>query len=152
MCESALTGHQGPRGGIEIQRYSIVLLILDLGARRRWVVSTTPRPLYPREKPGTQCTGGWVSLRAGLNVCEKSRPHRVSIPGPSSRSQSLYRLSYRAHTYIIYNSYNSPAKKSCLLYNIHVWLHEQGKLEVKVDLEPVMKAHRWIRGIALLFL
>jgi hypothetical protein len=24
------------------------------------VVSTTPRPLYPRERPGTHCTGGWV--------------------------------------------------------------------------------------------
>ena len=25
-----------------------------------WVVSSTPRPLYPRERPGTHCTGGWV--------------------------------------------------------------------------------------------
>jgi hypothetical protein len=25
-----------------------------------WVASTTPRPLYPRGKPGTHCTGGWV--------------------------------------------------------------------------------------------
>jgi hypothetical protein len=60
----------------------IAILFLDLGARRRWVVSTTPRPLYPRERPGTQYTGGWVGLRAGLDVCEKSRPHRDSIPGP----------------------------------------------------------------------
>jgi hypothetical protein len=35
---------------------SIALLILDLGARRGWVVSTTPRSLYPRERPGTHCT------------------------------------------------------------------------------------------------
>jgi hypothetical protein len=54
----------------------IALLILDLGARREWVVSTTPRPLHPRERPGTHCTGGWVGSRAGLDVCEKSRPHR----------------------------------------------------------------------------
>ena len=39
-----------------------------------WVVSTTPRPLYPRERPGTYCTGGWVGPRAGLDVCGKSRP------------------------------------------------------------------------------
>jgi hypothetical protein len=65
----------------------------DLGARRGWVVSTTPRPLYPRERPGTHCTGGWVGPRAGLDICEKSRPHRDSIPGPSS-SQPVYRLSY----------------------------------------------------------
>jgi hypothetical protein len=62
----------------------IALLMLDLGARRGWVVSATPRPLYPQERPGTHCTGGWVGLRAGLDVCEKSFPHRDSIPGPSS--------------------------------------------------------------------
>jgi hypothetical protein len=62
----------------------IVLLILDLGASRGWVVSTTPRPLYPRERPGTLYTGGWVGPRAGLDVCEKSHPQRDSIPGPSS--------------------------------------------------------------------
>ena len=42
----------------------------------RWglVASTTPRPLYPRERPGTHCTGGWVGPRAGLDRCGKSRP------------------------------------------------------------------------------
>jgi hypothetical protein len=29
----------------------------------------------PRERLGTQCMGGWVSPRAGLDGCEKSRPH-----------------------------------------------------------------------------
>jgi hypothetical protein len=48
------------------------------------VVSTTPRSLYPRERPGTHCTGCWVGHRAGLDVCEKSRPYRDSIPGTSS--------------------------------------------------------------------
>jgi hypothetical protein len=57
----------------------IALLFLDLGARRGWVVSTTPRPLYPRERPGTYCTGGWVGPRAGLDVCKKSRPYRDSF-------------------------------------------------------------------------
>ena len=49
-----------------------------------WVVSTTPWPLYPRERPYNHCTGGWVGPRVGLNGCGKSRPHRDSIPGPSS--------------------------------------------------------------------
>jgi hypothetical protein len=62
----------------------IALLIFNFGARRWWVVSTTPRPLYLRERPGTHCTGGWLSPRAGLDVCEKSRPHRDSTTGPSS--------------------------------------------------------------------
>jgi hypothetical protein len=54
----------------------IALSFLDLGTRRGWVVSTTPRPIYPRERLGTHCTGGWVGPRAGLDVCEKFRPHR----------------------------------------------------------------------------
>ena len=43
-----------------------------------------PAALYPRERPGTHCTGGWVGPRAGLDRCGKSHPHRDSIPGPSS--------------------------------------------------------------------
>ena len=50
-----------------------------------WVVSATPWPLYPRERPGTHCIGGWVGPRAGLGRCEKSRPYRDSIPRPPSR-------------------------------------------------------------------
>jgi hypothetical protein len=37
-----------------------------------WVFKATPRPLYPREKPGTHFIGGWVGTRAGLDGCEKS--------------------------------------------------------------------------------
>ena len=44
-----------------------------------------PAALYPRERPGTHCTRGWVGPRAGLDRCGKSRlPHRDSIPAPSS--------------------------------------------------------------------
>ena len=57
------------------------------------MVNATPRPLYPQERPGADCTGGWVDPRAGLDGCGKSRPHRDSIPGPSSPYESLYRLS-----------------------------------------------------------
>jgi hypothetical protein len=38
------------------------------------VINTTPGPLYPRERPGTLCIGGWVGSRAGLDGCGKSRP------------------------------------------------------------------------------
>ena len=37
--------------------------------------------LYPRQRPGTHCAGGWVGPRAGLDRCGKSRP---LDPGPSS--------------------------------------------------------------------
>jgi hypothetical protein len=78
---------------MESRGIAIALPIHDLGTRRSWAVSTMPLSLYPQERPGTHCTGWWVGPRAGLNVCEKSRPHRDLIPGPSS--QLLYRLSYR---------------------------------------------------------
>jgi hypothetical protein len=59
---------------------NIDLHMLDLGARRGWMVSITPRPFYPQERPGTHCTGVWVGPRAGLDMCEKSRPHRTVQP------------------------------------------------------------------------
>jgi len=39
-----------------------------------WVVNATPRPLYPRDKSGTHCLGGWVGHRAGLERCGKISP------------------------------------------------------------------------------
>ena len=77
----------------------IALLFHDRGTRSGWVVSSTPRPHFTAGKdlvpivqeaglaPGPVWTGG------------KSRPHRDSIPDRPARSQSLYRLRYRAHTY-----------------------------------------------------
>ena len=38
-----------------------------------WVVNTTSRPFYPRERPGTHCIGSWVGPRAGPDGCGKSR-------------------------------------------------------------------------------
>ena len=57
-------------------------------------VSTTLQPLYHRKRPGTHCIGGWVGPRTGLEGCGKSRAHRDSNPDRSTRSESLYRLSY----------------------------------------------------------
>jgi hypothetical protein len=48
-------------------------------------VRVTPLPLFtPRERSGTHCTGGGMGPRAGLDRCGISRPHRDTIPGPSS--------------------------------------------------------------------
>jgi len=46
-----------------------------------WVANAIPRPLYPRERPGTHFIRGWVSLRAGLDRRGKS--------GPSPRGTQL---------------------------------------------------------------
>ena len=72
------TPHRGSRG--------IALLFLDHGTRRGGGQHHTPAALYPRERPGTHCTGVWLGPRAGLDRCGKCRPHRDSIPGPSSQS------------------------------------------------------------------
>ena len=79
------TGHEGLEGE---QIYSSTLpstWALDGG----WVVNTTPRPLYPRERPGTHCIGGWVGPRAGLDGCRKYCAHRHLIPGPSSPQRAI---------------------------------------------------------------
>ena len=39
--------------------------------------------LYPQERPGTHCTGGWVGPRAGLDGWKISSPPGFD-PGPSS--------------------------------------------------------------------
>jgi hypothetical protein len=71
------------------------------------VVNTTPRPLYPQERPGTHCIGGWVVLRVGLDGCGKSRPQRDSIPGPSSP----YRLSYPVpHEMVVSGQIQDPGR------------------------------------------
>ena len=54
------------------------------------LVNATPRPLYPRERPGTHRRGGCVDPRAGMNRCGKSCLHRDSIHGPSSPVASRY--------------------------------------------------------------
>jgi len=75
----------------------IVLLFHYRGTRRGWVVRRTPRQHFTPGKdpvpivqeagwaPGPVWTGG------------KYRPHRDLIPDRPACSQSLYRLSYRAH-------------------------------------------------------
>jgi hypothetical protein len=72
----------------------IALLILDPGASWGLVVSTTPRPLYPRERPGTHRIAGWVGPRAGLENAKKLAPTGIRSPDRPARSESLYRRSY----------------------------------------------------------
>jgi hypothetical protein len=40
-----------------------------------------PATLPKGKSPSTHCIEGWVKPRAGLDGCEKSRPHQDSIPG-----------------------------------------------------------------------
>ena len=74
------TGHECPEGE---QRYSSTLSLTsaldEVDGQRH-----APAALYPRERTSTNCVGGWVGPRAGLDGCGKSRPHRDSIPGSSN--------------------------------------------------------------------
>ena len=40
-----------------------------------------PAALPPAKTPGTQCIGGWVGPRAGLDGCRKSLPNEIRFPG-----------------------------------------------------------------------
>jgi len=82
------TAYRGSRG--------TALLFLDHGGRRGWRSASSSGRFLPQKRPSTHCTGGWLGLRAGLDRCGKSRPHRDSIPNRPARNQSLYRLSYLA--------------------------------------------------------
>ena len=70
--EQATKSQKGGRG----KHYSF----FNLGARWGWMVNAMLRPLYPLERPGTHCIGGWgvEGGRAGLDGCGKC-PHRDSI-------------------------------------------------------------------------
>jgi len=75
----------------------IALLFNDRGTGRGWVVSSTPRPHFTPSKDPVPILqeAGWAP--GPVWTGEKTRRHRDSIPDRPPRSQSLYRLSYRAH-------------------------------------------------------
>ena len=66
-------------------RVSRGIALLFLGPSALDGVGSVPRPgrLYPRERPGTHCTGGWVGPRAGLDGRKISSSPGFA-PGPSS--------------------------------------------------------------------
>jgi hypothetical protein len=59
------------------------------GTRRRWVVSTTSRPVYPQERLGTHYSRGWVGLGASVNGMEELVPTGIRSPD-RSRVASRY--------------------------------------------------------------
>ena len=59
-----------------------------------WVVNVTPRPLYPQERSGTHCVGGWVVSMAGLDRAENLTLTGIRSLDRPARSESLYRLNY----------------------------------------------------------
>jgi len=56
--------------------------------------NATPLPLYPRERPGTHCIGGWVGPRSDLDGSGKPRIPGIRFPDRPALSESLQRLSF----------------------------------------------------------
>jgi len=84
------TAHRGSRG--------IALLFPDHGTRSVWVVRVTPRPLFTSgtDRVPIVQEAGWA-LGPVWTGAENSAPTKIRSPYRPARSQSLYRLSYRAH-------------------------------------------------------
>ena len=78
------------RYNIYVQLYSF----FNLTARCGWVINAMPRPLYPREWPGTIVQeAGWAPGPVWTGV-ENLAPTGIRTPDRPARSGSLYRLSY----------------------------------------------------------
>ena len=56
-----------------------------------------PAAPYPRERPGTRFTGGWVGLRAGLDRCGIPRPP----PGIDPRTAQPVGKSYTEYVALV---------------------------------------------------
>jgi hypothetical protein len=80
--------------------YSLSTSALDKG---KWSASRSGRFIPEERIPSTDCTGGWVGPRAGLDTeaiwkILSSLPRiEPQSPGRSARSQALYWHSYPAH-------------------------------------------------------
>jgi hypothetical protein len=70
MCKN---GKGDPIQAIKVPGYSCTLSLASALEEGR-VVSPTLRPLYPQERPGTPCTGGWICLGARLDSTENLTP------------------------------------------------------------------------------
>jgi hypothetical protein len=78
------------------------ILFLDLGTRRGWGVSVTP---WPHSTPGKDPVpivqeAGWAPGPVWTGA-ENLAPTGIGSPDRPARSQSLYRLSYPAHSYFL---------------------------------------------------
>ena len=105
------TAHRWSRG--------IALLFLDHGTRRGWGVSVTPLPHFNSGKDPVPIVqeAAWAPGPVRIGV-ENLASIGIRSPDRPARSQSLYRLSYRAHSPVneydkIYNS-GRTRKALCL--------------------------------------
>jgi len=77
----------------------IALLFHDHDTRRGWGLSVTPRPLFTTGKDPVPIVQevGWAQGPVWIGAEKISPSTGIRSPDRPARSQSLYRLSYRAH-------------------------------------------------------
>jgi hypothetical protein len=100
--------------------------------------ASRPDRLYPRERHGTHCTGGWVGFRSGLDRCGKSRPHRDSIPGPSRREERE-RIKWKGRKSKENTAMYRPCARDVQLNGKMLWEYEQRILWLLMDCKPTNK-------------
>ena len=68
------TGNEGPVGEYRYtSTLSLSSALVGVGGERHGTAA------LPRKRPGTNCTGGWVGLKASYDGCGKSCLHQYSI-------------------------------------------------------------------------
>jgi hypothetical protein len=77
MTFNLFQDHEGPEGE---QMYSSTLSSTSVLNGGGWP-TPLPGPFTSWKEPSTHETGDWVGPRVGLDMCEKSRSRRDSIPG-----------------------------------------------------------------------
>ena len=116
--------------GVEIEFRSY----FNLGARWGWVVSTTLRLFYPRERTGThhKHTERWMGPRAGLHGWERPPPPRFdsrTVQPVASRSADYANPAHNNDTYCQFEIMETisvtPNSKKPSNY-ITVWMFRQG--------------------------
>jgi len=115
------------------------------------VVSSMPRPHFFLGKDPVPILqeAGWATGLVWMGG--KSRPHRDSIPDRPARSQSLHRLSFRAHVYIciyiyvyIYIScYTGCSATVCVILS-----RKSHNVVYAVNFVKLFVTQRVVRGIA----
>ena len=103
--------------GVEVQLYSF----FNIGARWRWLLNATPRPLYSREREPVSIVqeAGWAPGPVWAGA-ENLAPTGIRSPERPARSELLYRLSYPGQTRNNCCSKDATMHSVCIVGNIQV--------------------------------
>ena len=101
--------------------------------------------LYPQERAGGHCTGGWVGPRAGLHGCGKSRPPpgfdpRTVQPVAIRCTDWATLANKRGHT-SLFNKFISPFTRTCAWKTTHRRLrqyYQSRRRKIPEERKPVV--------------